>query len=138
MPNPIDVQDSVIKVSLPPPAVASFATIQNVQGWNGTHGTEGGARTRVFGKATPYVRAGDLVDTYSLSGLYDPADTNGQNILRSARDNGTTVLLQVLPNGTAGYQQECTVTEYTDSGDADGEYVECSFDLEAVGPRTAV
>lgn len=138
MPNPIDVQDAVIKVSAPPPAVASFAVIANVSGWAGTHGTEGEARVRVFGRATPYVRAGDVVDTYSLSGLYDPADTNGQNILRTARDNGTTVLLQVLPNGTAGYQQECRVTEYTDEGDADGEYVECSFELEAVGARTAV
>lgn len=140
MPDPIDVQDSVIQIYTPAVGATpeSYATIQNVQGWNGTHGTEGGARTRVFGRAQPYVRAGEIVDTYSLSGLYDPADTGGQNVLRSARDNGTTIILVVKPNGTTGYRQECRVTEYTDSGDADGEYVEASFDLEAVGPRTNI
>lgn len=137
MPTPIDLQDTVVKVAAPG-ATPVFATIANVRGYNATHGTEGEARVRVFGQASPYVRAGTLTDSYSLNGLYDPADTGGQNVLRTARDNGTTVLLQVLPNGTAGYQQECRVTEYTDSGDADGEYVEASFDLEAVGARTTV
>lgn len=138
MPTPIDLQDTVVKVSAPPPAVASFATIANVRGYAATHGTEGEARVRVFAQAAPYVRAGTLVDSYDISGLYDPADTNGQNLLRTARDNGTTVLLQFLPNGVAGYQQECRITEYTDSGDADGDYVECSFTAEATGAKTVI
>lgn len=133
----IDVQGALVKVAAPS-ATPTFANIADVQSWTGTHGSEGETRTRVFGKTAPYVRAGENTDEYSLSGLYNPDDTGGQNILRTARDNKTTVLLQVLPNGVAGYQQECNVTEYTDSGDADGEYVECSFDLVAVGPRTVV
>lgn len=137
MGTPIDLQDTVIKVAAPS-ATPAFANILNATGYSAEHGTDGETRVRVFGQATPYVRAGELVDSYSIDGLYDPADTTGQNILRTARDNGTNVLLKVLPNGTAGYQQECRVLTYTDSGDADGEYVECSFSLEAVGAKTVV
>jgi len=133
----IDVQDSIVKVSAAG-GTPTFATIEDLTSYSGTHGTEGESRTRVFGKTSPYVRSGPNTDEYSLSGLYNPDDTGGQNVLRNARDNRGTVLLQVLPDGVVGYQQECAVTEYSDSGDADAEWVECDFSLTAVGPRTAV
>jgi hypothetical protein len=132
----IDVQDSLIKVGAAP--AGPFATIEDMTSYSGTHGNEGEARRRVFGRVSPYVRAGANTDEYSLSGLYNPDDTGGQNVLRSARDNRTTVILQVLPNGVSGYQQECNVTEYSENGDADGDYVEAAFSLTAVGPRTSV
>lgn len=136
----IDVQDSVIQIYTPAAGTvpASSATILDVTSYDATHGTEGETRTRVFGRADPYVRAGENTDEYSLSGLYNPADTGGQNVLRNSRDNKTTFYLQVLPDGVAGYRQLVRCTSYSDNGDADGEYVECSFDLVAVGPRTAV
>jgi hypothetical protein len=125
-----------------------YATIADLQSWEGTHGEENESRTRVFGRADAYVRAGEDTDEYPLSGLYNPADTSGQNVLRDAKDNRTTVFLRVIPDGfdpeteelvpgATGYTQECRVSEYTDSGDAGGEYVECSFTARGVGTRTA-
>lgn len=137
---PISLQDSIVKIAAPAvaPATPTFAQIADTTGYSATHGSEGVTRTRVFGLATPYLLAGDLTDSYDIKGLYNPGDTGGQNVLRAARDNRTAVLLQILPDGVAGYQQECRVTEYTDSGDADGDYVECSFTLESSGPRTTI
>lgn len=128
----MDVADSIVQVSAT--SEGTYATIAELTAWDGTHGTEDIARRRVFGNTNAHVRLGEDTDTYSLSGLLDLSDTNGQNILRTARDNRTTVFLRVLPMGNTaadkGYTQECYVTEYTDSGDADGDYVECSFSLE--------
>lgn len=137
---PIDVSGVLVQIATA--EAGPYATIQDVQSYGATHGTEDAARVRVFGKATPYLRAGDDVDDYDLSGLYNPDDTGGQNILRTARDNRTTVWLRIMPTGDTsgdkGYKQQCNVTEYSDSGDADGDYVECSFTLEGVGPKIAV
>lgn len=135
----VDVQDSLIQVSATAPG--PYATIADLQSWDGTHGEDSETRTRVFGRADPYIRAGDDTDEYSLSGLYNLADTNGQNVLRDGKDNRTTVFLRVLPEGATtgdkGYTQECRMSEYTDSGTSDGEFVECSFTLRGVGTRTA-
>lgn len=137
---PLDVSDVLVQVAAV--EAGPFATIEDIQSYSGTHGTEEATRTRVFGKAQPHVRAGDDTDDYDLSGLYNPDDTGGQNVLRDARDNRTTVWLRVMPTGdtvgAAGYLQECNVTEYSDSGDADGDYIECAFSLEGVGPKTNV
>lgn len=136
---PLDVQDSLVQVAAT--GAGPYATIMDVTNWDGNHGTEDIARRRVFGQASAYVRLGDETDTYNLSGLLSLTDTNGQNVLRTARDNRTTVFLRVLPSGNVedelGYTQECYVTEYTDSGDAEGDYVECSFSLEGAAPATS-
>jgi hypothetical protein len=131
-----DVQDSVVQVSADG---TTWATISDITTWDADHGTEGITRRRVFGAAQPHVRLGEDTDTYEISGLLNLADTNGQNALRSARDNRTTIFLRVLPEGALGYSQECYVTAYGDSGDADGgDYVECSFSLEGAGAKTPV
>ncbi|MDB4952084.1 MAG: hypothetical protein JWM27_4733 [Gemmatimonadetes bacterium] len=135
----VDVQDSVVQVSAT--SGGTYATIVDLRSWDGTHGEESEARIRVFGNPDPIIRAGDDTDEYKLSGLYDVADTGGQNVIRTAKDARTTVYLRVLPGGTAigakGYTQECRVSEYTDSGAADGDFVECSFALRGVGARVA-
>lgn len=137
---PLDVSNVLVQVGAA--EAGPYSTIEDVQSYSGTHGTEDATRTRVFGKVNPYVRAGDDTDTYDLSGLLNLTDTNGQNVLRDARDNRNTVWLRVMPTGDAvgeaGYVQECNVTEYTDSGDADGDYVEASFSLEGAGPKQNV
>ena len=133
MGTPIDLQDTIVQISA---LGVTYATIANVTGYSATHGQDGETRVRVFGLANAYIRAGDLTDSYDLSGLYDIADTDGQNVLRAARDAGTSVFVKVLPDGGDGYLQECNVMEYTDSGEADGEYVECSFSLEAIGTKS--
>lgn len=133
----VDVQDSIVEVGAT--SGGTFATIEDMTSWEGTHGEENETRTRVFGRANPYVRGGDDTDEYRLSGLYNTADTDGQNVIRSAKDNRTTVFLRVRPAGSVllSYQQECRVTQYTDSGDAGGDYVQCSFALRGVGTRVA-
>lgn len=117
----------------------TYTEVNDITSWDGTHSTEDVQRRKVFGNPYPYVRLGDEADTYSLSGLLNLADTNGQNILRTARDNRTSVFLRVLPEGNdvgdLGYTQECRVSEYTDSGDVEGDYVECSFALEGVDTK---
>ena len=136
---PIDVQNSLVQVAAA--SEGPFATISDLDSWTGTHGSEDITRRRVFGAGDPHVRLGEDTDSYSLSGLLDLSDTNGQNILRTARDNRTTVFLRVLPEGNVegdlGYTQECYVTEYEDSGTADGDYVECSFTLEGAAAKTS-
>lgn len=135
----LDVSEVILQVG---PVGGPYATIEDLQSYEATHGQEGDARVRVFGQASPYVRAGDLIDSYSFDGLYNPDDTEGQNVLRASRDNGTTMEIRVLPEGAdvgdVGYKQECRCTEYTDSAEADGDFVACSFTLEAVGVRNSV
>jgi hypothetical protein len=141
----VDVQNSVVQVAAT--AEGPYATIADIRTWQGTHGEESETRTRVLGRANAYVRGGDDTDEYALGGLYNLDDTNGQNVLRDAKDNRTTVFLRVIPDGFdpetealvpggRGYTQECRVSEYSDSGDADGEYVEVDFSARGVGTRT--
>lgn len=132
-----DVTDSVVQVATS--LAGTYATIADLTSWDGAHSTENVERRKVFGQAYPYTRIGDESDTYNLSGLLNLGDTAGQNILRTARDNRTSVWLRVLPEGLVagdkGYTQECRVAEYTDAGDAEGDYVECSFSLEGVDTK---
>lgn len=136
-----DVSNAEVWVSATGGA-GTFARIEDIESYDATHGSEGETRRRVFGKAEPYVRAGENTDEYSLSGLYNPDDTGGQNVLRASRDNRTTIFLAVLDDPSVGaeegYQQEVRVGEYTDNGEADAEYLECSFTATGVGPRTAL
>lgn len=133
-----DVLDSVVQVSA---NGVAYATIVDMEEWEGTHGEEDEDRRRVFGNADPIIRAGDDTDEYSLSGLLDLADTNGQNVLRDAKDNRTNVYIRVLPEGAVsgdkGYTQQCRVSQFVDRGSAGGTWVECSFTLRGVGTRTA-
>jgi hypothetical protein len=114
-----------------------FALIENMTSWEGTHGEENSTTTYVFGREAPIERAGRDTDEYRLSGLYDIADTDGQNVLRDSKDNRTWFNLRVYPGGTGAkaYQQPCRTTQYTDSGDAGGDYVQCSFAAKGVGTR---
>jgi hypothetical protein len=134
----IDVQDSLLRVSTDG---VTFTTIVDMEEWTGTHGEESEDRRRVFGNPDPIIRAGDDTDEYSLSGLLDLADTNGQNILRTAKDNRTNIYLRVLPEGATsgdkGYTQQCRVSQFEDRGSAGGTWVECAFTLRGVGTRTA-
>lgn len=134
-----DVSDVILQVG---PVGGPYATIADLRSYDATHSQENDSKVRVFGQASPYVRAGDLIDAYNFSGLYNPEDTNGQNVLRSSRDNGTTMAIRIMPEGVDsgddGYMQEVRCTEYAENAEADGDYVQCSFTLDAVGARTSV
>lgn len=67
--------------------------------------------------------------TWSLSGFYDQADTNGQIAIRSAWLNDSDLYIQVLPDGTNGFKQKVKVSSFETSAAVDGA-VEVSIDLE--------
>jgi len=138
---PADVSSVVLQVSA---AGVTYATIADLSQYNADHGQESETKIRVFGQANAYVRTGDLTDTYSFSGLYNIGDTNGQNVLRTSRDTRAEIFIQIWPEGNTissgkkGYKQAVKVTSYTDEGDADGDYVRCSFEMVSTGSRTEV
>ena len=133
----VDVSTYIVQVGAT--SGGSFANIADMTSSEATHGEESETRTYVFGQTNPYVRGGADTDEYRISGLYNIADTNGQNVLRTAKDADTTVFLRVRPQGLTAqsYQQECRVTQYTDSAEAGaaGNYVRVSFSLRGVGTR---
>ena len=137
----IDVSDARVYVSATGGA-GTYALIQDATNFNATHGGADVRETFVFDKSSPHVRTGDNTDEYSIQGLYNPADTNGQNVLRSARDNGTTVFLGIIHDNTSGaeegYTQEVRVTQYSESGDRAGDYIEAGFEARGVGDKTTI
>ena len=122
-----------------PDALRLFTQIEDMVSAEGTQGEESETTTYVLGGGNPYVRGGADTDEYRLSGLYNVGDGEAQNILRAAKDTEDTVVIRVMPEGTGtyGYQQECRVTQYTDSAEAgaSGNYVRVSFSLRSVGAR---
>lgn len=133
----VDVSDARVYVS--ETGSGDWAPIQDATNWNATHGGADVRETFVFDKSSPHVRTGDNTDEYSVQGLYNPGDTNGQNILRTARDNKTTVFIAILHDNTSGaeegYYQEIRVTQYSDSGDRAGDFVEAGFEGRGVGDK---
>ncbi|MBV9772644.1 MAG: hypothetical protein JO040_01760 [Gemmatimonadetes bacterium] len=75
--------------------------------------------------------------SYSLSGFYNPTDTNGQVAIRNAWLNDTVLFVQYLPNATNGFQQEVKVSKFDIKASANGA-TELSVELEGNGPITAV
>lgn len=75
--------------------------------------------------------------SYQISGFWVPTDTNGQVALRNAWLNDTTLWVQFLPNGTAGFKQEVKVSQIDFNASVDGA-VEFSATLEGTGAIVAV
>jgi hypothetical protein len=136
----VDVSDVEVHISPTVGTPFTWSLIEDIDSHEANHGNTGETERRVYGKATPYVRAGDDTDEYSFDGLYNPGDATGQNAMRTAKDNKTEVTIAIVYDPTAaaeeGYYQTCKVLEYSDSGAADGDFVEASFTLRATGVRT--
>lgn len=73
----------------------------------------------------------------SVSGSYDPADTNGQVALRSALINDTAIYVQFLPDGVSGFQCQVKVAKFAPSASVSGE-AQISIDLEQTGGVTLI
>jgi hypothetical protein len=133
----IDVDDVSVAVSavVDPPV---FTEISDITNYEATHGSEEPTEVRVFHQAEPHVRGGGKTDEYSMDGLLNLADANGQNVLREGYETGDPVLLRILPDGINGHYQPVIVTEYSDSGEADGDYVRVSFAARRAGARVGV
>lgn len=139
MPGPYDPSLSRVRVSTTSGGV--YSVVGTVRNFRHTAGTEGGGRLRYFGGET--LRPGENTESGSFDVFWDRDDTNGQQVLRASRDNGTTVWLQLAPQGTAAGakvdQFEARITSYDASGDAAGEAVEGSFSYEGIsGTKTVV
>lgn len=133
MGSPIDPKLTLVQVAADYDGEpGDFATIADATGYDADHGADDPTETRVFGEEEPHTRAGELTDDYSIDGLYNVADTDGQNVLKNSRDLGIPCWIQVLHDGASGYRQKVRVTGYTDSATADGEWVEVSFAARGV------
>jgi hypothetical protein len=114
-----------------------FAEVEDLTSWGGTHGEDNPTTTYVFGRDEPHEKAGRDTDEYRLAGLYNITDTDGQNVIRDSKDNRTWFVLRIYPGGSSakGYQQPVRTTQYEDTGEAGGDYVQCSFACKGVGTR---
>ena len=74
--------------------------------------------------------------TYSISGFYDPADTNGQLAMWTAFLADTDIWIAFLSDGSAGFEQEVKVSSFEISTSVDGA-VEVSIELEGTGAIAA-
>lgn len=96
----------------------------------------------VFGQTAPYTSTTGVVDNYSHSGLYDPADATGQvAFVNAARASPVQdVVLAFLHDNTAsaeaGYYQQITPTGEGESGEREGTFVEASFTATGSGTKT--
>jgi len=68
-------------------------------------------------------------NTFSLSGHYDPTDTNGQTAIRSAWLNDTVLWFAVKWNGVNGFKQQVRVANFDVQASTDG-IVSVSISLE--------
>lgn len=97
-------------------------------------GIEGESKRRIFGDADPIIRAGDDVETGTLSVLMDPEDTNGQAAIVAAKRNKTTVYLAFLTDATAGAEEGetmmCRITQIGTEMDAEGDFIERTLTYE--------
>jgi hypothetical protein len=120
-------------------ATGSWGLISDLDTVGLSYGKDAERRRFVFGKSTPYIKAGEKTWGADMSGLYKPADTAGQNVLRAAYDGDTTVWLAVITSGAtysgatfvtsaaAGYIIECTIPSYSENRAGDGDFVEVTF-----------
>lgn len=98
----------------------------------------------VFCDDAPITEAGDETSTIEIPVLWDLADTNGQNVLRTARRAASTIYLRLLPGGpsVAGEQRPVKVTRMSWASDPNGtgraRFVTGSFTIRTAGPVTAV
>lgn len=74
--------------------------------------------------------------TFALGGYKSVGDA-GQDLLHDAEKNNTTVFVQILHDGTNGYQQEVRVGSKSASAAPDG-LQGVTFEMTAVGTATAV
>lgn len=129
MPAPFDPTDARVRVSTTSGGV--YSVLGKARSFELTEGSESDVTLRWFGGDA--ARTGDDTLEASVSVWYDSADTTGQDVVRSAKRNGTAVWFQFCPEGAASGAQvlqfEAYISEMNVSADVDGDGVEASFTL---------
>jgi hypothetical protein len=107
----------------------TYATVGFTRSVDFTRGSEGSTLLRWLGGQS--LRPGDRTLGFSFPIFWDNTDTTGQTILETAWANGTTVGIQICPEGTGVgkrvFQFEGSVDEAPISFDSEGEAVESTF-----------
>lgn len=94
--------------------------------------------TTVFGEDFIKRVQGLKDGSWSLSGFYDPTDTNGQVAIRSSLLNDTDLYAKVsYDGGTTWFKQKVRVSSFNPSAAVDGA-VEISIEFEGDGAVTIV
>lgn len=129
---PFDPVNSRVRVSTT--VGGTYTSIGKVISANMNEGQESRTKTRYFGGTV--VRPGDSTLGGDLTVLFDSGDTAGQEVLKTAKRNGTSVFLQFCPEGTATgakvEQFEANITAHNLPLDASAEIVQRSFSFEGV------
>lgn len=110
----------------------TYTSLGKVRSADYNEGTEGGSTLKYLGGQAK--KAGDPTVSATLNMWWDNTDTTGQEVLKTAKRNGTTVFLQFCPEGTGtGDKVEQVgglITELSIRLDAEGEAVEGSFTFD--------
>lgn len=87
-----------------------------------------------FGQDGFRERLANLIDAnVSMSGFYNPSDTTGQNVLRTAAVTGAKVDgVEVLADGTNGFKADCLIETFEVSPAVEGA-VPVSISLQSTG-----
>lgn len=112
----------------------TYAAIGKITSANMNEGQEGRTKLKYLGGQI--IRPGDSTLSGDLTVYFDSGDTTGQEILKTAKRNGTTVFLQFCPDGTATgakcEQFEANITAHNLPLDATTEIISRSFSFEGV------
>ena len=129
---PYDPVNARVRVSAT--LAGTYTVVGKVRTANLTEGRDNRTKTKYLGGQV--VRPGDNTLTGSVGYLFDDGDTTGQNLVRTAKRNGTTLFVQICPAGTGTgakvLQFEADITELTIDVNADNELVEGGFNFEGV------
>jgi hypothetical protein len=116
-------------------AVGATAPVNDLNSYRKTN-TRNNQTFAVFMKTTAYVIPGTRESTWTVSGFLSVGDT-GQDHLRTAEEDNTTVFIRVLPDGTNGFTQEVTVGTTTHEAAPEG-LQGVSFDFGAAAAAVIV
>jgi hypothetical protein len=134
MTQPLFGADVLVKVAaIATPTV--FVTIENMNNYSASS-SHPVTTEPVFGK-TVALRAEQIAEqSFSVSGFVTLADP-GMQIIATAENLRTDVMIQVLADGTNGFKQQCSVSTIKTDGNPKA-FQAVAIDCVATGPRTAI
>src|ERR1700755_345286 len=112
----------------------TYTSIGKITAANMNEGQEGASKLKFLGGQIR--RPGDSTLSGDITVYFDSGDTTGQEILKTAKRNGSSVFLQFCPDGTATgakvEQFEASITAHNLPLDASTEIISPSFSFEGV------
>lgn len=134
-------KDVEIHIS-PDNSAGSYSLLANGRTFSADFSNTSDEEDYVFGSDDPIISAGDKQRTFSVTALFDPADTNGQNLLRTAYDTDGTIFIARLTDNTPGSEQgytvPCTVTKIGEQANREDRWAEHTFEFKATAAPTTL